>query len=59
MYVLSIQYIGQSKIQLHDLLDNWNSTEMGRGAGMENGNRKLQKSLLFIGFFTSEAHRIV
>ena len=38
-------------------LGNWNSRKME--AGMENGNGNLQKSLLFIGFFTSEVHRTV
>ena len=43
----------------HVLLGNWNSREMETGAGMEHGNGNLQKSLLFIGFFTSEVHKTV
>ena len=39
--------------------DNWNSRKTGTGAGTEHRNENLQKSLLFIGFFTSEVHSTV
>ena len=33
-------------LEKHSVMGNWNSREMGTGAGTENGN--LQESLLFI-----------